>query len=359
MDHNEKKLNRDKLLLTEYKSQDKYLPSLSTHYILKKIVALESLFKIPGVESISISPEYTISNEGDGGHFLPNIFMENTYSVSLSKEIDTNSENFNKYQEAFDHLKKIDEEIIEYIVEEAYGQKNRIDIDHTIETLNDEFLNRDYATINRNDRFSHYLDIAGVYFLQDVVPTYQLFLSFLQEGLEYQKTQQSYGVDFDYFPVTDESWNKINNVIKSKNNFLFNYSIKIINDEIFENTANNSKKFIDFEISLFNDDPVSIQTYNNYDEWRKNYSNNKEKGINIRIDFSDNISIENKFSFIINELYNFLRPSDFFQNSYEKDLENKEKLKNLYYSQYENRMITSNIKKENIIEEKNKTKKRM
>lgn len=331
--------------LNEHLATYAFLPSLESHYFLLKIMALESIFKVSGVKSITIDPVFSCHNEDDSGtRFLPHICIENKYSTDTVKNL--SQEKKSEIASALKFLQITDDEIFEFISNEHYDAKNVRDLKFHLELQIRHFLND--CEIKKNNRFITYEEIGRAYFSKDTKPSYQKFLNALKKGKTYQKSDFSFGIEFDYLAYSDESWFKTHAVNKAKNNFLFNYCMNsLVNNFLLYSLSDKEKPFINIRIlpqsaelfyySSFTDVNDYKRVKNLYPQIFKITSEDTEFSVNL----SENPDLKEHILDAAKKLYFFFKQEN---SALDKSQEKKETPSSLglqFYSQYEKKMLTA------------------
>lgn len=331
--------------LNEHLSTHAFLPTLESHYFLLKIMALESIFKVRGIKSITIDPVFSCHNEDDSGtRFLPHICIENKYSIDTVKNL--SGEKKADMTSALEFLQITDDEIFEFISNEHYDAKNVRDLNFHLELQIRHFLND--GEIKKNNRFIIYEEIGRAYFEKDTRHSYQKFLNALKKGKTYQKSDFSFGIEFDHLAYSDESWFKTHNVNKAKNNFLFNYCMNsLVNEFLLYSLSDKEKPFINIRIlpqsaelfysSSFTDVKDYTEVKKLYPQIFKITSEDTEFYFNL----SENPDVKHHILHAAKKLYSFFKKEHSALDNASNKKETPSSLGLQFYSQYEKKMLTS------------------
>lgn len=344
-DHIQSENQQNAKALNEHLSTYAFLPTLESHYFLLKIMALESIFKVRGVKSVTIDPTFSCRNEDDSGTcFLPHICIENKYSTDTVKNL--SEEKKSEMKLALEFLQTTDEEIFEFISNEHYDATNVRDLNFHLELQIRHFLND--GEIKKNNRFIIYEEIGRAYFEKDTMPSYQEFLNSLKKGKTYQKSDFSFGIEFDHLAYSDESWFKTHNVNKAKNNFLFNYCMNsLVNNFLLYSLSGKEKPFINIRILPQSAEVFyysSFKDINDYKQVKKLYPQIfkiTSEDIEFSFNLSENPDVKHHILNAAKKLYSFFKQENSVLDKSQKKKENPSSLGLQFYSQYEKKTLTA------------------
>lgn len=289
----------------EYQEALKLLPSLSAIYMVKRIILLESIFNIPGVEKIINNGDYEINNMGDSYHYMPSITVSNQVSV---EGVNINNNDLTKLLK---ELNDFDKEISEYVSETVYSSEpDRDTINSQISDIMDEFILQ--GDILKENRYEMYKEVGAFHFSSDAINHFNEFIDSQKNNKPYKPPIKiAYGEKFEVIPVSENAF--LNGVDLSKNqqqyklDFIFYNFTKYLNEVSKKKSHQIKNGFI--IITINKDADISFQYFNNEHEssaWisdndpytsdrNKNYNRNFPLRLKTLLHNENDLSYESSF----------------------------------------------------------------
>jgi len=219
----------------EYKKTEKSIPSLEAYYTLNKIKLIDSLLDIPVVEKINIQVSYDIEDysiNGDSLDYQANVMITHDYTLSLNeRNIDESTQK--EIDAKLSQIKKLDQEISEFIAEVCFEMNESDSIDHVENSLYKLFFSGEEETnvLTKNNRYEIYKEYSGDSFNKETLPYFFDFIHSLSDKKEYSSPVfNAYHTDFHVLPLSSEQWEETYDVLKNKRLFELYYHINLVRD---------------------------------------------------------------------------------------------------------------------------------
>lgn len=266
----------------EYNEAVKLLPSLAAIYIVKRIILLENIFNIQGVEKIINNGDYDANNMGDSYHYMPSITVSNQVSV---EGINIDNDGLTKLLK---DLNDFDNEISEYVAETVYSSKpDRDSINSQISDVMDEFILQ--TDILKENRFEIYKEAGSFHFSAESISYFNEFIDSLKSNKPYKPPVKiAYGKKFEVIPVSENAFQDGLDLTKSqqqyKLDYIFSNFTKYLNEVSKKKSHQINNGFI--IITINKDADISFQYFNNEHEssiWMSNndpYTSDRKNNYN-------------------------------------------------------------------------------
>lgn len=273
----------------EYEEAVKLLPSLAAIYIVKRIILLESIFNIPGVEKIINNGDYESTNMGDSYHYMPSITVSNQVSV---EGINIDNDGLTKLLR---ELNDFDNEISEYVAETVYSSEpDRDSINSQVSDVMDEFILQ--ADILKENRFEIYKEAGSFHFSAEAISYFNEFIDSLKNNKPYKPPVKiAYGKKFEVIPISENAFQDGLDLTKSqqqyKLDFIFSNFTKYLNEVSKKKSHQIKNGFIiitinkdaDISFQYFNNEHESSIWISNNDPYTSDKKNNYNKNFRLRL----------------------------------------------------------------------------
>lgn len=259
----------------EYLANINCLPTLEAIYFINKIVLLEKIFSVYGVEKIEYDGDFSVSNMGDSYHFMPSVDFDISLNITGSN-IDNSFLLCGFRQE----MTRLDEQIYEHICENNVGT-SKDSIDSAISEQLESFLL--YGNLDKQNRFETYREEAANHFSKEAYSFFEEYIDALKNNQLYSSpVKEAYGIEFDIIPLAEDAFTKQLQIMSSQRLFnqnLFYLSLdNYLSDLLLKENLNFETGMI--AISTNRDADISFKYFDSQDDHDKTFTAHIDKPVN-------------------------------------------------------------------------------